>query len=60
MESTNKLGSPLSSFDEWEDFLKQRYPEAPSDAPGRGDSLAEARTRSQRSSATTAAKPGPP
>ncbi len=33
MESTNKLGSPLSSFDEWEDFLKQRYPEAPSDVP---------------------------
>jgi inositol oxygenase len=32
MESTNKLGSPLSSFDEWEDFLKQRYPEAPSGA----------------------------
>jgi len=31
MESTNKLGSPLSSFDEWEDFLKQRYPEPPSD-----------------------------
>ena len=31
MESADKLGSPLSSFDEWEDFLKQRYPESPSD-----------------------------
>src|SRR5271169_1237105 len=32
MQSTNQLGSPLGSFDEWEDFLKQRYPEAPSGA----------------------------
>ena len=29
METTNKPGSPLSSFDEWEEFLQQRYPESP-------------------------------
>lgn len=32
MDSTDKVQSPLSSFDEWEDFLKERYPESPSDA----------------------------
>jgi inositol oxygenase len=32
MESAfNKPGSPLGSFDEWEDFLKQRYPESPAE-----------------------------
>ena len=31
MESTDQTRSPLGSLDEWEDFLKQRYPEAPSD-----------------------------
>src|SRR5271157_44552 len=31
MQSTDPTLSPLGSFDEWEDFLKQRYPEAPSD-----------------------------
>jgi len=32
MPSTDQIRSPLGSFDEWEDFLKQRYPQAPSDA----------------------------
>src|SRR5271157_1582932 len=32
MESTDQTRSPLGSFDEWEDFLKQRYPETNPDA----------------------------
>jgi inositol oxygenase len=32
MQSTDPTLSPLGSFDEWEDFLKQRYPEVPSGA----------------------------
>ena len=31
MESTDQTRSPLGSLDEWEDFLKQRYPETLSD-----------------------------
>jgi inositol oxygenase len=38
VEPTEKTKSPLSSFDEWEDFLKQRYPASPSD-PGRATAL---------------------
>ena len=30
MESTDETRTPLCSLDEWEDFLKQRYPETPS------------------------------
>jgi inositol oxygenase len=32
MESANQTRSPLGNLDEWEDFLKQRYPETPFDA----------------------------
>jgi len=32
MGSTDQTHQPLGSFDEWEDFLKQRYPATPSDA----------------------------
>jgi len=31
MGSTDQTRQPLGSFDEWEDFLKQRYPGTPSD-----------------------------
>ncbi|MGO8791959.1 MAG: inositol oxygenase family protein [Terriglobia bacterium] len=32
MTPTDETRSPLGSLDEWEDFLKQRYPETPADA----------------------------